>query len=84
MGIGGAKSVGFGKNRVSSIPDAIAKVLAEEFDISVRSNGSNIIEDDKKEISVFSYTELCPECGNASMVLEEGCVKCYNCGFSKC
>ena len=84
VGIGGAKSVGFGKNRVSSIPDAIAKVLAEEFDISVRSNGSNIIEDDKKEISVFSYTELCPECGNASMVLEEGCVKCYNCGFSKC
>jgi ribonucleoside-diphosphate reductase alpha chain len=84
VGIGGTKSIGFGKNRVSSIPDAVAKVLAEEFDITIRSNGSNIIEEKSKEVTVFSYTELCPECGNSSMVLEEGCAKCYNCGYSRC
>jgi ribonucleoside-diphosphate reductase alpha chain len=28
--------------------------------------------------------ELCPECGNASLVNEEGCRKCYGCGFSEC
>ena len=26
----------------------------------------------------------CPECGNISLVREEGCEKCHVCGFSKC
>ncbi|AWR86138.1 adenosylcobalamin-dependent ribonucleoside-diphosphate reductase [Meiothermus taiwanensis] len=26
----------------------------------------------------------CPECGDTSLVREEGCVKCYSCGYSKC
>ncbi|MCX8089290.1 MAG: hypothetical protein N3C58_08480, partial [Meiothermus ruber] len=26
----------------------------------------------------------CPECGEAALVREEGCVKCYSCGYSKC
>ncbi|HEU4742851.1 MAG TPA: adenosylcobalamin-dependent ribonucleoside-diphosphate reductase [Meiothermus sp.] len=26
----------------------------------------------------------CPECGDANLVREEGCVKCYSCGYSKC
>jgi ribonucleoside-diphosphate reductase alpha chain len=29
-------------------------------------------------------SELCPECGEASMVNEEGCRKCYSCGYSEC
>ena len=28
--------------------------------------------------------ELCPECGQAAMVNEEGCRKCYACGYSEC
>ena len=28
--------------------------------------------------------DICPECGQASLVLEEGCSKCYACGHSKC
>ena len=27
---------------------------------------------------------LCPECGHASVINEEGCRKCYNCGYSEC
>ena len=84
IGIGGAKSIGFGKNRVGSVPDAVAKVLAEEFDLQVRSNGSNVVEETKKEVTVFSYVNMCPECGNSSLVLEEGCSKCYSCGYSVC
>lgn len=84
IGIGGAKSVGFGRNRVSSVPDAVAKVLAEEFDVQVRMNGANVIEEEKQEVSVFSYVNMCPECGNASLILEEGCSKCYTCGYSVC
>lgn len=84
VGIGGSKSVGFGKSRVSSVPDAMAKVLAEEFDILVKHNGSNVVEPEKSEVSVFSHTDMCPECGNYSLVQEEGCIKCYNCGYSAC
>jgi len=28
--------------------------------------------------------DLCPECGTASLVREEGCAKCLTCGFSQC
>lgn len=84
IGIGGAKSIGFGKNKVSSVPDAVAKVLAEEFDLQVRSNGTDVVEEAKKEITVFSYVNMCPECGNSSLVSEEGCSKCYTCGYSVC
>jgi ribonucleoside-diphosphate reductase alpha chain len=28
--------------------------------------------------------DLCPECGEAAVVNEEGCRKCYSCGFSEC
>ena len=76
--------MGFGRKRVSSIPDAVAKVLAEEFDVQVRSNGHNEVAESKKEVSVASYINMCPECGNSSLVLEEGCSKCYICGYSVC
>lgn len=84
IGIGGAKSVGFGPKRVSSIPDAVAKVLAEEYGVLVRQNGNNVVEPTKPEVSVFSYTDMCPECGNSTLVQEEGCEKCRDCGYSRC
>jgi ribonucleoside-diphosphate reductase alpha chain len=28
--------------------------------------------------------DLCPECEEAAVVNEEGCRKCYACGFSEC
>lgn len=98
-GIGGSKSIGFGKNRVSSLPDAVAKVLAEEFGFTVKENGSKngdeggneggnggtTVEDRQQSPSqVFSNTDMCPECGNYTLVLEEGCAKCYQCGYSRC
>ena len=33
--------------------------------------------------SVNPDTDLCPECGN-KLALEEGCKKCYGCGYSVC
>jgi ribonucleoside-diphosphate reductase alpha chain len=84
LGIGGSRSVGFGANRISSVPDAIARVLADEYGISIRQNGADVVKKESKEISVFSYVNMCPDCGNASLVQEEGCSKCYNCGYSVC
>jgi ribonucleoside-diphosphate reductase alpha chain len=34
-GIGGARSVGFGENKVRSLPDAVAKLLARHYDFRV-------------------------------------------------
>jgi ribonucleoside-diphosphate reductase alpha chain len=28
--------------------------------------------------------DMCPECGQATFVYEEGCKKCYGCGFNEC
>jgi ribonucleoside-diphosphate reductase alpha chain len=32
----------------------------------------------------FRLGDLCPDCGQASLVEEEGCRKCYSCGYSEC
>ncbi|NMB91538.1 adenosylcobalamin-dependent ribonucleoside-diphosphate reductase [candidate division WWE3 bacterium] len=95
-GIGGSRSVGFGKNKVYSIPDAVAKVLAEEFGYNIpHTNGNGSASDKMSSLeeadmskyikeSGLSSVDVCPECGNYSFVKEEGCAKCYECGYSVC
>jgi ribonucleoside-diphosphate reductase alpha chain len=129
-GIGGAKSIGFGANRVRSLPDAIAKVLANHSGFRVNgkvedvlpknglsnghSNGMSnghakvISEPEVKEeialnqlplpaedpayagagmsasSSTTSLFDLCPDCGSGTLAYEEGCKKCYSCGYSEC
>jgi ribonucleoside-diphosphate reductase alpha chain len=111
-GIGGASHVGFGKDPVMSLADAIAKALAEDLAITAENS------EDKAETVPLNLTvetesasgtkenagrddvvtaqvpliadsaqktaDLCPECGQASFVFEEGCKKCYSCGYSMC
>ena len=133
-GIGGARAVGFGVNRVRSLPDALAKVLGQHFgfkvngrvvdtqqhleskDEEVVANGANgnghaiqavhtpsggdtiegismmqqmsISPSGATAVSVVSEErkmfDICPECGGASLAHEEGCKKCYGCGYSEC
>ncbi|MFN3309455.1 MAG: adenosylcobalamin-dependent ribonucleoside-diphosphate reductase, partial [Anaerolineales bacterium] len=105
-GIGGGRSMGFGPNRVRSLPDGVAQVLAEylenkenldhppypqiptmelELDFE-RSNGSDSELPSKLPLETGRYQigDLCPECGQAAVVNEEGCRKCYACGYSEC
>ena len=28
--------------------------------------------------------DICPECGQAAVINQEGCRKCYACGYSEC
>jgi ribonucleoside-diphosphate reductase alpha chain len=37
----------------------------------------------KQEREMTSYKVKCPSC-NSNLSFEEGCMKCYGCGFSKC
>ena len=97
-GIGGGRSMGLGPNRVRSLPDGIGQVLdmylrekagaphvSEE---KTNGNGGHYTIEEEVE-STFNYQpmkigDLCPECGEAAVVNEEGCRKCYACGYSEC
>jgi ribonucleoside-diphosphate reductase alpha chain len=77
--IGGASPMGFGPGKVLSLPDALARTLAEHIGqlqapsaVPVAPGGSRRVGD------------LCKECGQATFVYEEGCKKCLSCGFNEC
>ncbi len=84
-GIGGGRPLGFGPNRILSLPDGVAHVLAEYL----AQRGTLPEEDEHKpEVEAtqlaFKLGDLCPDCGQATLVEEEGCRKCYSCGYSEC
>ncbi|MDO8583298.1 MAG: adenosylcobalamin-dependent ribonucleoside-diphosphate reductase [bacterium] len=124
VGIGGARSIGFGKEKVRSLPDAVAKVLSTHYGFAVNgkvedkpltngyTNGNGLIASnaayanghavaaEPESIKMQQLTlegpamgvagpstslyDLCPECGGGSLAYEEGCKKCYACGYSEC
>jgi ribonucleoside-diphosphate reductase alpha chain len=96
-GIGGGRSLGFGPNRVRSLPDGISQALAEYLsgvDPAKFGNGNGhgpngqhaveSIGSSLPEPVALKIGDLCPECGEATYVNEEGCRKCYSCGHSEC
>ncbi|MBI5961449.1 MAG: hypothetical protein HY866_22105 [Chloroflexi bacterium] len=90
-GIGGTRTIGFGPSRVGSLPDGIAQVLQEYLDESEENYDelatANPVPIQQLPLPIESSKrlgDLCPECGAATLVNEEGCRKCYSCGFSEC
>jgi len=90
-GIGGGRSLGFGPNRVRSLPDGIAKALDEYLFQQHWEKEESVVERPIEQIPMpgidsplHKIGELCPECGQATMINEEGCRKCYTCGHSEC
>lgn len=125
-GIGGRRSVGFGPNKILSLPDAVAYAISNHFGFRVNgflsklredksvlagpqnnshyTNGElnghangvakNLLMDSDTPVqtSVFNIEtvhkdgmgDICPTCGATSFVYQEGCGKCYSCGFSEC
>jgi len=129
IGIGGARSIGFGKDRVRSLPDAIAKTLSMHYGFALNgkvedkhvanghADGNGLVNGHSNGLSAealakaehiepevvkiqqlaidggaaaavldtsTSLYDLCPECGGGSLAYEEGCKKCYACGYSEC
>ncbi len=94
-GIGGDRPMGLGPNRVRSLPDAVAQVLEEYLqmvDERQQHEASQPAAPIQPELPLGrigksptgATFELCPSCGMASLAREEGCVKCYSCGYSEC
>jgi len=80
-GIGGGRPMGFGPNRVLSLPDGVARALAEYLGHTPETG--HVPGEPAGQIPL-RIGDLCPECGEAAVVNEEGCRKCYACGFSEC
>jgi ribonucleoside-diphosphate reductase alpha chain len=79
--IGGAQPLGFGKGKVLSLPDALARTLAEHTgQIKPVSEGPPMA----KAAENRRIGDLCKECGQATFVYEEGCKKCLSCGYNEC
>uniref|UniRef100_A0A7C1FG52 Vitamin B12-dependent ribonucleotide reductase n=1 Tax=Caldilinea aerophila TaxID=133453 RepID=A0A7C1FG52_9CHLR len=83
-GIGGGRPLGFGANRVRSLPDGIAQVLAEHLSELPRTEEKPQAEQLALPIAAKPIGDICPECGEASFVNVEGCRKCAVCGYSEC
>ncbi|MCS6994730.1 MAG: adenosylcobalamin-dependent ribonucleoside-diphosphate reductase [Anaerolineales bacterium] len=103
-GIGGGRSLGFGPNRVRSLPDGVGQVLDEYLHnreeqspaAQMASSFSNKAPNGHSPHTggngqhetltqpMMKIGDLCPECGEAAVVNEEGCRKCYACGYSEC
>jgi ribonucleoside-diphosphate reductase alpha chain len=78
--IGGGQPTGFGPTKVLSLPDALARTLAEHIgQIKSTSRGAGGGLADGRRVG-----DLCKECGQATFIYEEGCKKCLSCGFNEC
>ena len=99
QGIGGARTMGFGKDRIRSLPDAVAKVLSMHYGMNGEEKPNGVVKEDPKLVTATTQPSLiqpavavarstsfdiCPSCGEVTLVHEEGCKKCYGCGYSEC
>jgi ribonucleoside-diphosphate reductase alpha chain len=94
-GIGGSRSIGFGAERVLSLPDAVAQALTWHLEqglsqvpppISGTPHRNGAPAPLQLTLPALKMTgNICPQCGStAAFVLEEGCKKCHSCGYSEC
>jgi ribonucleoside-diphosphate reductase alpha chain len=88
-GIGGSRSVGFGPNKIRSLPDAVAKAFSLHFGFSGNGDSHQVplqvqIQETPTEVGMNTVGDICPSCGSPALVYEEGCAKCHACGHSEC
>ncbi len=65
--------------RIFSCADALARVMEKRL----INNQPAVSSVQKSQHGVSNIVGVCPDCGGA-LRHEEGCVKCYACGFTKC
>jgi ribonucleoside-diphosphate reductase alpha chain len=78
--IGGGQPTGFGPAKILSLPDAVARTLAEHIGAAPPEPGAVAAGGDGRK----TIGDLCKECGQATFIYEEGCKKCLSCGYNEC
>jgi ribonucleoside-diphosphate reductase alpha chain len=84
-GIGGGRAMGFGANRVRSLPDGIAQVFSEHLS-GLPAGKESPISGEQMALPLADRPigDICPDCGEAAFLNVEGCRKCHICGYSEC
>jgi ribonucleoside-diphosphate reductase alpha chain len=89
--IGGSRFTGFGPNRVRSMPDGIARALSRWLEGVCSQSETLSSQADAKIVSpngngyhANSVSDFCPRCRQASLITEQGCLKCTECGYKEC
>ena len=72
-GIQDGHPAGVGPNAVLSVPDGVARSMAEHY----------LVEDGPAEAKSLPIIGACPDC-SGGLTKQEGCVVCHSCGYSKC
>ena len=98
-GISCDRAVGIGPNKVLSAPDAVAQALdlyiAEKEGVQVEMKMDATAPARAEATAAMAapgrYVDenaaalgACPSCGASHLAFEEGCKKCYVCGYSDC
>ena len=97
-GIGSSLTVPTKDGRIMSLADGLARALRrykeakQKFGLRAlllgetmptAANPSAAIQSSHKPQNLTQYKLKCPSC-TGTLAFEEGCVKCYSCGFSQC
>jgi len=89
--IGGSRFSGFGPERVRSMPDGIARVLSRWLETVIGDEGNLSLQPAEVAISrngnlhqAATTGDFCPRCRQASLITQQGCLRCRDCGYKEC
>ncbi len=89
--IGGSRFSGFGPERVRSMPDGIARVLSRWLEAVIGNEGNLSLQPAEVAISrngnlhqAATTGDFCPRCRQASLITQQGCLRCRDCGYKEC
>ena len=89
--IGGSRISGFGPERVRSVPDGIARALSRWLNTVIGNEGplalrpvEDAISRNGKLYEAASPGDFCPRCRQASLITQQGCLRCRECGYKEC
>ena len=89
--IGGSRFSGFGPERVRSMPDGIARVLSRWLGAVIGNEGNLSLQPAEVAISrngnlhqAATTGDFCPRCRQASLITQQGCLRCRDCGYKEC
>jgi len=83
IGIGSPTPVWHNGEQILSTPDAIGKVLKKYYLDQNKSEGKAEVKKDEPKNTTAKRGVICPKC-NGNMSMQEGCMTCPTCGYSKC
>jgi ribonucleoside-diphosphate reductase alpha chain len=89
--IGGSRFSGFGPERVRSMPDGIARVLSRWLETVIGTEPALSLQPIEDAVarngrlhSAAITGDFCPRCRQASLITQQGCLRCRDCGYKEC